>query len=64
MARPMATRWRWPPESSLGVRCRYCVRFRMRAAFCTLSSTIFGSTLASLSAKLMFSYTLMCGYSA
>ena len=22
IARPIATRWRWPPESSLGVRCR------------------------------------------
>ena len=55
MARPIATRWRWPPESSLGVRFRYWVRFRMRAAFCTFSSITLGSTLASLSAKLMFS---------
>ena len=26
MARPMATRWRWPPDSALGLRSRYWVR--------------------------------------
>ena len=38
MARPMATRWRWPPESSRGRRARNDPSSRIRAARCTRSS--------------------------
>jgi hypothetical protein len=37
----MATRWRWPPESSAGLRFRYSVRLRILAATCTRSSISF-----------------------
>src|SRR3982751_5411098 len=64
MARPIATRWRWPPDSSFGVRCRYCVRFRIFAARSTFCWRVATSTLASFSANDMLSNTVMCGYSA
>ena len=64
MARPMATRWRWPPDRFAGLRSRCCSRSRMRAASETFSLTSSLGTLASLSAKPMFSRTVMCGYSA
>ena len=35
IARPIATRWRWPPESWAGLRSRCCSRSRMRAASST-----------------------------
>ncbi len=35
MARPMATRWRWPPDSALGSRSRYFVNWRISAAVFT-----------------------------
>ena len=35
IARPMATRWRWPPERAFGLRSRYCSRSRIFAASST-----------------------------
>ena len=35
MARPMATRWRWPPDIALGRRSRYLVSCRISAALRT-----------------------------
>ena len=61
MARPMATRWRWPPESALGLRSRYWVISRISAASRTfLSMTSLGS-LRSFREKAMLSYTVMWG---
>ncbi|CKV17003.1 Uncharacterised protein [Mycobacterium tuberculosis] len=60
----MATRWRWPPDRSLGVRSRYCVRLSVLAAYSTLVLISSFGTPASFSANDMLSYTLMCGYSA
>ena len=40
MARPIATRWRWPPESCFGLRCRYCSRPRTRATSPTAFSML------------------------
>src|SRR5918996_1376226 len=48
IARPIATRWRWPPDSCLGLRSSRCSICRMRAAFLTRSSTPCLPTLASL----------------
>ena len=39
IARPIATRWRWPPESCFGLRSRYGVRSSSFAAQATRSST-------------------------
>src|SRR5450830_1760377 len=42
MARPMATRWRWPPDSSRGLRCSRWPSSRMPAALstrCLISAT-------------------------
>ena len=36
IARPMATRWRWPPERALGLRSRYWVMSRISAALADL----------------------------
>ena len=55
MARPMATRWRWPPESAFGLRSSRAVISRISAASRTfLSISAFGSFL-SLSENAMFS---------
>ena len=64
IARPMATRWRWPPDRLAGLRDRCWSRSRILAASLTFLSISAWSTLASLSAKPMFSPTVMCGYSA
>ena len=61
IARPIATRCRWPPESARGLRLRNGSSPRMRAAFCTrLSISTFGSFLI-FRPKAMFSYTERCG---
>src|SRR5437763_1376406 len=39
MARPMATRWRWPPESSRGLRSRKFAISSVRAASRSAPST-------------------------
>ncbi len=64
MARPMATRCRWPPESAFGLRSRYFSRSSRPAASRTLLAISVLLTPRSLSAKPMFSATVMCGYSA
>ena len=64
IARPMATRWRWPPERFAGLRSRCEPSSRISAASSTFLSISDLLTLASLSAKPMFSRTVMCGYSA
>ena len=61
IARPMATRWRWPPESLAGLRSRCCSRSRIRAASFTFESISLWSSLRSFSAKPMLSRTVMCG---
>ncbi len=61
MARPMATRWRWPPESALGLRSRYWVRSSIFAASSTFRRMVALSSPAILSAKPMLSATVMCG---
>ena len=64
IARPIATRWRWPPDRLAGLRSRCCSRSRIRAASVTWRSISALSVFASLSAKPMLSRTVMCGYSA
>ncbi|MNY59558.1 hypothetical protein D3C86_1960220 [compost metagenome] len=59
--RPMATRWRWPPERSLGLRSSNWSSCRMRDTSATLRWIAALSTLASLRPKAMFSATVMCG---
>ena len=61
IARPIATRCRWPPDRLAGLRSRCWVRSRIRAASLTFSSMTALGVLASFSAKPMFSRTVMCG---
>ena len=61
IARPIATRWRWPPDSSLGRRSRYGVRSSIFAAQATRSLMMLLSVLRRRSPKAMFSPTLRCG---
>ena len=61
IARPIATRCRWPPDRLAGLRSRCWVRSRIRAASSTFSSMVACGVLASFSAKPMFSRTVMCG---
>ena len=64
MARPIATRCRWPPDSCPGLRSSQSVRPRISAASLTLARSSSLGSLRSFSAKPMFSATVMCGYSA
>ena len=64
IARPIATRWRCPPDRFAGLRSRCGSRSRILAASSTRLLISPESTFASLSAKPMFSRTVMCGYSA
>ncbi len=61
IARPIATRWRWPPESSFGFRSRYGVRSSSLAAHATRSLIRLFDSLRSRSPKAMFSATERCG---
>ena len=61
MARPMATRWRWPPDRALGLRSRYWVMSKMAAASRTFLSISSLGTFFSFREKAMFSYTVMWG---
>ncbi len=61
IARPIATRWRWPPDSCDGLRSRCCSRSSTRAASMTFLSISAASSFRSFSAKPMLSRTLMCG---
>ena len=64
IARPIATRCRWPPDSCPGLRSSQSVRPRISAASLTLALSWSLGSLRSFSAKPMFSATVMCGYSA
>ncbi len=64
IARPIATRCRWPPESAFGLRSRNSSRPRMRAASRTRRSISSFGSFRSFSPNPMLSYTFMCGYSA
>ena len=61
MARPMATRWRWPPESWPGLRSSCSSRPSILAAPPTSSLILGLATLRSLSANPMLLATVMCG---
>src|SRR5438270_667458 len=61
IARPIATRWRCPPESSFGLRSRYGTRSSSFAAHATRSLMIFLSVLRRRRPNAMFSPTLRCG---
>ncbi len=61
IARPIATRWRWPPESAFGLRSRNSVRPRILAASATRFLRSSAGTLAIFSANAMLSATVMCG---
>ena len=62
MARPMATRWRWPPERALGLRSKYWVMSRVAAASFTRRSISFLSILRNFSGKAIFSYLFVAGF--
>ena len=64
IARPMATRWRWPPDSCPGFEPRYSVRPSSWAASRTLALISALGNLRSFNAKPMFWATVMCGYRA
>ena len=63
-ARPIATRWRWPPESWAGRRASRC---SICSVFATLATarrrSAFGTPRISMP-KPMFSATFIDGYSA
>mmetsp|Transcript_21605 Transcript_21605/g.51291 ORF Transcript_21605/g.51291 Transcript_21605/m.51291 type:complete len:86 (-) Transcript_21605:782-1039(-) len=61
MARPMATRWRWPPDRSLGLRSSRCSMCRILAAARTAVSISALGTLASFNPNAMLSNRFMCG---
>src|SRR6185437_3763811 len=61
MARPIATRCRWPPESCLGRRSRYCRICSRSAAFSTRCRIWSLSEPASCMPNAMLSKTVMCG---
>ena len=61
MARPIATRWRWPPDSSRGRRLSRPSSSRMRAASCTRSAINPLPMPRIFSPHAMFSSTLICG---
>ena len=64
MARPIATRWRWPPDSSLGLRASRWPMFSTLAAAATLLSISALGRPARRKANDMLVPTSMCGYSA
>ena len=64
IARPIATRWRWPPDSWPGLRSSHSVSPRISAVSFTFAAISAFDSLRIRSAKPMFSATLMCGYSA
>ena len=61
MARPIATRWRCPPESVRGFLCSESERPRMRPASRTRTSISSLGRPRILSAKPMFFAAFMCG---
>ena len=61
IARPIATRCRWPPESSLGFLASSGSSWSTRAASPTLARRSSLGTPASRSEKPILSSTVMCG---
>ena len=61
IARPSATRWRCPPESAAGLRCKYSVKPRISAAFSTRFLISALSYFLSFKPKAMLSKTVICG---
>ena len=61
IARPSATRWRWPPESSFGRFFSWSARFSSVAVALTCSAIRARGTPRSFSPYDMFSATVMCG---
>ena len=61
MARPIATRWRWPPESCPGLRPSQSSSCSVWAASRTRRSTSALGNRASFKEKPMFCATVMCG---
>ena len=64
IARPIATRWRWPPDSAPGLRSTSSVSPSTPATEPTRSRSAGLGVRRSLSAKARLSHTRMCGYSA
>ena len=64
IARPIATRWRWPPDSCEGRRASTSPMPRALATSATRSPRVPDSTPDRRSGKPMLSPTVMCGYSA
>ena len=63
-ARPIATRWRWPPESAAGLRSSSSSSPSI-AAIAAIRCSISGfGTLRLVSPKARLSRTVLCGYSA
>ena len=63
-ARPIATRWRWPPESAAGLRSISSPRPSIAAIRSTRSVISGLGTLRRRSPKARFSRTVLWGYSA
>ena len=63
-ARPIATRWRWPPESARGLRASRSSIPSVRAISSTRARTSARGSLRSRRPKAMLSKTFICGYSA
>ena len=61
IARPMATRWRWPPDMFFGLRSSRAVSDSRSAALATRWSISALGTFIIRSAKPMFWATVMCG---
>jgi hypothetical protein len=64
MARPTATRCRWPPDSCFGRRSSIAEIPSTSAARSTLCRISALSIFRSLSPNSRFSRTVMCGYRA
>ena len=62
MARASATRWRWPPDNSLGRRSKKSVSSTCAAALSTAGLICAPGMPRMRSGKLMFSSTVMFGY--
>ena len=62
MARASATRWRCPPDSSLGLRCNRSVSSTRSAARCTAGPICAAGSPRIFSGNAMFSCTVMFGY--
>src|SRR5919201_5962244 len=64
IARPSATRWRWPPETALGLRSSSLSRSSTFAASLTRRLISSFGVFSSFKPNARLSNTVMCGYSA